>query len=360
MMNKIRRDISIIAVGDRVDHDSYQKFAHEKKSFLNYGFEYVATDYRRFLKGKIPQIKTKKIIIFLFFPFSYWNKNIEHKNYKGIYGNSTFYRKSVIFWDRVEQAARKHLSDKKIVFINNPQLCGAYRDKLAVIKKLTAAGISQPRLYVLSSVEAIQKKLTHGISFFLKPRYGSMGKGITFLTKSDWQTNFTFKNNKIISRRSDHGWKFSDVTGKHKFLKQLLKKDILIQEAVGPGILNGNMIDFRVYTFRNKVVYIYPRKNKLARITTNISQGGHGDPGILKMLPKSLIARVEKEAVKASRALNIDFAGIDIIPDRNFKQIYVVDVNVFSGFPKRRTFNLARCLTEELRKGKRVLDIAST
>lgn len=158
-MRKIKRDISILAVGDKIDCDSYQKFNQEKTLFLKHGFEYISTDYGEFLNGKAPQVRTKKIIIFLFFPFSYWDEYIEHKNYKGIYGNRTFYRKFVKFWNMVQKKVKKHFVGKEIFFINNPHVCGEYRDKLTVIRKLAASNASQPRLYNTFSMKKIQNKL---------------------------------------------------------------------------------------------------------------------------------------------------------------------------------------------------------
>jgi len=97
-------------------------------------------------------------------------------------------------------------------------------------------------------------------------------------------------------------------------------------------------------------MYVYPRKNTLNKITTNISQGGRGDPRVLTRIPKHLVVQAKKEAVRISKKLNIRLAGIDIVPDRNLKRVRVVDVNVFAGFPKRKTFNLSRYLAAELRR----------
>ena len=42
-------------------------------------------------------------------------------------------------------------------------------------------------------------------------------------------------------------------------------------------------------------------------------------------------------------------AGMDIIIDRNLRNIYVIDVNLFPGFPKRKTFNLGRETVKRLK-----------
>jgi glutathione synthase/RimK-type ligase-like ATP-grasp enzyme len=347
-MRRKKRNITILALGDKCDSDAYRKFNRARAPFLHYGFDYLTADYKKFISGKTPPIKTDKIIIFFFFPHYYWNKHIEHRHYKGVYGNMGFYNKFLRFWNLVERKLRRYTRKKKIIFINNPRLCATYRDKLSVFKRNAKYHIPQARHYKKIGIRKIQNKLADGYKFFLKPRCGSMGKGITFLSKDSWQTNFAFKERRIISRKSDYGWRFNDVTGNVAFLKTLLKKDILIQEDVGNLILRRNKIDFRVYTFFNKAVYVYPRKNRVDKITTNISQGGRGDPRLLRSLPKSLSTKAVKAAESTAKALNIILAGIDIIPDRNYKDVYVIDVNLFAGFPKRGTFDLAKELAGKL------------
>ncbi len=349
-MGKIKERITILAIGDRVDHDSYKKFHKEKAFILKSGFDYASIDYERFLIRGAPLIKTKKVIVFLFFPFIYWNKYIEHKNYKGIYGNHSFYKKFVLFWNKVEKALKDSLLDKEVFFVNSPHFCGLYRDKIEVTRKFSHERIPDPRLYNIHSVKKLKNLLDKGHSLFLKPRYGSMGKGITYLTWSNWQTNFIFKNGKIISKKSDHGWKFRDITGNNAFLHKLIKKDILIEKAVDSLLLKKMKVDMRIYTFFNKVTYIYPRRNRADSITTNISQGAKGDPSILQRLPKDLVKKAKKLASKVSAVLGLNLAGMDIMMDSNLKDIYVIDVNLFPGFPKRKTFNLTQRMVRDLAK----------
>lgn len=351
-MPKKKNPITILAIGEVKDHDSFRKFHKEKKLFRQSGFDYQNVSYQELLRGKLPPIKTKKVIIFLFFPFFYWNKYIEHKNYPGLYGNHTFFIKFMRLWKQVDGIIKRLLDEKDILFINHPLSCGLYRDKLNVVKKLSRFRIPQPQLYRISSVRDMRKKLREAQSFFIKPRYGSMGKGITFLSWPNWQTNFIFKNNKIISKRSDHGWKFREITNNSAFLGKLLKKnkDILIEQALEQLSLGKMKVDLRVYTFFKKVIYIYPRRNSVDKVTTNISQGGRGDPNLLPALPQRLLTKAKRIAQRISRTLNLNFTGMDIILDKNLKDIYVIDVNTFPGFPKRRTFNLTQELIKELIK----------
>ena len=347
-MKSVRRNITILTFGDRRDFDEYGKFNREKKTFIKNGFDYLTLNYKNILKNKFPEIKTKKVIIFLFFPFDYWNRNIEHKHYKGIYGNRIFYNKFAHFWAKINGILARHLSNKDILLINNPLLSGRYRDKKHVKLKLSRARIPNPRLYQTKQAQGIHNLLAKGNSLFLKARYGSMGKGITYLNPLNWQTNFHFKSGKIIGRRADCGWRFRDVTANSLFLRKLIKKDILIEKAVDCLILEKKKVDLRIYTFLKQAIYIYPKTNYPQKITTNISQGGKGSPDILKFIPKPLVARAKNLAIRTARLLNLDLAGIDVVLDRNRKDAYIVDVNVFPGFPRRRTFNLVRCIIKEL------------
>jgi len=347
-MGKIKRNITILTVGDKLDFDEYKKINKEKSLFIKKGFNYNTLSYAKFLQGRVPRIKTKRLVIFLFFPFNYWNKKIEHKTYRGIYGNRTFYKKFLYFWRKVNNLVKKQFSDKEILLINSPLLSGRYRDKWLIEFNLSRAKVPVPRRHQTDHIRDIYNFLAKGSSLFLKARYGSMGKGITYLSWSNWQTNFQIKDNRIVSRRSDYGWHFRDITGNKTFLRELLQKDILIEEAIDSLIIKRKKFDLRIYVFFQKPLYIYPKTNQPEEITTNISQGGKGDPSFLQFIPKKLLLKAENAAIKAAKALKLDLVGVDIVLDRHLKNVYIVDVNVFPGFPKRRTFNLSRSIIKEL------------
>ncbi len=347
-MERKKRDITILSFGDERDYDEYKKFNEEKPSFIKNGFNYATANYQDVLRGKFPGVKTKKLIIFLFFPFNYWDKNIEHQHYRGIYGSRTFYKKYMHFWSEIDEIIKKVFSDKEILIINKPFSAGQCRDKLLTKRKLYRAGISNPRPYHTTRIGDIYNLLAKGNSLFLKVRYGSMGKGITYISSLIWETNFNFNDGKIISRRSDHGWEFKNITGNNAFLGHLIKKDIVVEQAIESLILKRKRVDLRIYTFGKKAIYVYPRTNYPEKVTTNISQGAKGEPHILKSIPKHLVTKAKRVAIKAARALNLDLAGIDVVLDRNHKDVYIIDVNAFPGFPRRRTFNLSKTIVKEL------------
>ncbi|GAI28551.1 unnamed protein product, partial [marine sediment metagenome] len=268
------------------------------------------------------------IIIYLFFPFAYWDKNIENEGYKGVYGNVEFYNKFRAFWSDIHRTLEKVYQGKKIQFINHPLKVAIDRDKEVTKTILSENGVNVPiscytREYkdILKLVDQEDKKL------FLKVRYGSMGKGITYMEKGNWKTNFRFEDGKIISPRSDYGWTFIDITDNIGFLKEILTKDIVIEEAIDSYKLDDFIFDLRLYVLYDRVLYVYPRVNEKDAVTTNISQGGRaGSSSLLKKLPKNVIDRAFRSAIKTIKVVGVDFAGVDVMISKDLK-VYVVELN---------------------------------
>jgi len=353
MTKKAKKDITILNIGDRVDYDSFQKLDKEKRFASKAGFYYRSCSYDDLLEGRLPRILTEKVVVFFFFPFNYWDSRIEHRRYKGVYGNKNFFRQFHHFCEMTTDALRAGLPDKKVMLVDDPMLSVLGRDKARVMDKLIRKGVTVPHQFRARRVRDIRALLKEGYSIYIKPKCGSMGKGITFLSLGEWQTNFYFRNGRIVSRKSDKGWKFRDMTGDNAFLGELLKKNIYIEEGIDSLNIKGDKVDLRIYTFIDKALYIYPRRNKLGAVTTNISQGGKGDPELLDVIPRKVLDKAGRMAVRAARALGLYLAGIDVVMDSSLKKAYVVDVNMYPGFPKRKTFNLSRAMLSELKRLER-------
>ena len=346
--NHFFNNTAILSIGEVSDFDSFRKLDKEKHYMKKIGFCYKAIDYDYVLKKKALDLELENVIIVPFFPFKYWDKNIENKKYSGAYGNISFRDKFLDFCDMVEENIDEMLSGKKYFYINNLKKCAYYRDKKTMMKKLDKGGVNVPSKLETKSSKKLNEAVLKGGKFFIKPRCGSMGKGITYLEKDNWQTNFKIRKNKIKNRYSDYGWEFRDVTNNSSFLEDLIKKDFLIEEAVETLCIGKHKVDFRVYVFRGKVVYIYPRINTSDSITTNISQGGKGRPGIMKKVPERVVRKIETQAAKAAKVLGLGFVGVDVVVDKAMKKAYIVDVNMFPGLPRRRTYNLARTIINDL------------
>lgn len=347
MKDKIEK--TLLAVGDKFDFDAFRKFYKERRLFRQSRLRFKQVNYNDLLKNKIPRIITKEITVLLFFPFEYWNKKIETKRYRGVYGNKTFYVKFRRFWKNVDFALKCAYPDKRLYFINHPDKVGNCRDKVLIKKAICKAGLPVPRAYNTRSYRKICEYLNRGENLFIKVRFGSMGKGITCLSKENWHTNFDYRNNKIISRKSDHGWRFRDITGNSDFLKKLLGEDIIVEQAVQSLRIRGRIFDLRLYVFFDDVFFIYPRTNDHDNLITNISQGARGESSrFLRYLSKDLTAKAVRYARRATRAMGLNFAGVDILVDSNAKDIYVLEANAFPGFPRNNIFNLSKRMIKSL------------
>ena len=266
-----------------------------------------------------------------------------------MYGNKSFYLKFIKFWQQIDKKIHKKYSDKNISYVNHPKHLAKDRDKEFTKNIVAKSGVLVPKTFYCKSTKDILRLMEDGYKLFIKVRYGSMGKGITYLEKGRWLTNFRFRKNKIISKKSDYGWKFVDITNKASFLRQLLNQDILIEEAINPLLIQGRKFDLRMYVYGNKVLYIYGRSNDAEAVTTNISQGAKGEKAsFVNLLPKKQLEAAKKGAIKAIKALGLNFGGVDIMLCADKKNVMFIEVNTFPGFPKVKRFNLSKHLIKEI------------
>ncbi|MDP6600196.1 MAG: hypothetical protein QF798_02045 [Candidatus Woesearchaeota archaeon] len=347
----IKKTKTLLVLGDEKDFDTYKKFISQKRFFSKNAITVKHIDYFSLLANKFPPITTNKIIIFPCFPFEYWDKYIEPKNYKGVYGNKSFYLKFIKFWQQIEKKIHEEYFGKKIAYINHPKHLSKDRDKEFTKKLVAKSGVLVPQTFYCRSTKDILKLMEKGYKLFIKVRYGSMGKGITYLEKGRWLTNFRFRSKNIISKKSDYGWKFVDITDKASFLRQLLKQDIIIEEAINPLLIQGRKFDLRMYVYKNRVLYTYGRSNDAEAVTTNISQGAKGEKAsFVSLLPKKQLDTAKKAAIKAIHAIGLKFGGVDIMLCADKKNVMFIEINTFPGFPKVKRFNLSKYLIKEIVK----------
>ena len=345
---------TVLVLGDDSDWESYNLFCKQLQKYRSKkNMNWVTATYDILEKNELPLIESDTIIIYLFFPFTYWDKHIEKEGYKGVYGNVEFYNKFRSFWSEIHRTLKKVYRGKKIRFINHPLKIAIDRDKELTKTILSENWINTPIPYYTRDYKDILKLVNmENKKLFLKVRYGSMGKGITYMEKGNWKTNFRLEDDRIISPRSDYGWTFIDITDNVKFLKEILTKDIVIEEAVDSYKLDDIIFDLRLYVFYDEVLYTFPRTNKKSAIIANISQGGkERTTRFLKKFPKNIINKAIKDGIRTVEAMDINFAGVDVMISKEFK-IYVIELNTFPGFPIESRFNLSRRIIQRIEDRK--------
>jgi len=307
-------------------------------------------NYEEFFSKPI-KINTEDLAVMFFFPYKFWNQTCETPEDTGIYGTSSkSYKRFEQFWKDVKGNLEEKFKGINLKYIIDPDFAALDRDKIATHKLLKKANIPTTKKLPKDFSYLLELVKTHGI--FIKPRYGALGKGITYLSPSKWLTNYGVgRNNVPYNYSCEKGWFFKEITGNHEFLKRILDLEMIVEkEIVPPKLEKGKKFDLRSYAVFKKVPYIFMRENETKDIITNFSQGGRAIHDVEKKLPKKVIELAKKEGLKTAQTLNSHFLGIDIIFDKNLQTPRVLEVQTFTGFPKIRKFNLPRYLAEHIKK----------
>jgi len=328
---------AILVIGDICDRLSFVKFKRKRNVFIRRNINFRTVSYSTILKGNLPGIKSDKIIIMLFFPLDYWNNKIENKFIKGrVYGDRKCIEMFYDYLDRIREVINNKYGNKELSYVNTFSAVKIDRDKELTKKIIRKAGMPVPRSYSTRRYRDITGLINRGKELYLKVNFGANGKGITKLEKGKWLTNFIYRSGSIISRKGDYGWRFKDITGKSGFLRKLLKKDLVIEEAINPYMIDEKKFDIRYYVVYGRVRHMIIRSAPYDSVITNITQGGSKEKKcFIKTIPGRLIKRAEKYAEKTAKALNLNLAGIDVMFSK--KGIpYVIEAQSFPEFPASR------------------------
>lgn len=347
---------ALLVIGDkktnrrRINHSFVKFVKYARKLKESRAFELKVINYAQLLSGSAPAIEAAEILVVFFFPYKYWNSNIEIYPDARIYGDKKFGREFKIFFRKVQRTIGRYYGPSRIKYLNSPKAICLDRDKRASKDLLQRRKISAPRLLRAYSFDDIQKLINKGLSLYIKPGFGALGKGITYVDRQGVISNFLFHKSKIVSRIHKSKWKFAGIKEKERFLSKLLKKGFICEEAIESAVFRGRRFDFRIYVIFGNVVYLYAKSSPAEFYVTNWSQGGRIDKKkkILNALPEGKIDFLKKLAKRAARALGLNFTGIDIIFSKDLKSAYVLEGNAFPGYEKG--FDLMKCLLDFLLK----------
>lgn len=300
----------------------------------------LTTNYKNVLTNDLPDVLAEHILILLFFPFQFWNKNIEvYDKDSRVYGDKDFGKDFEKFFLNIQKALEKKYRDKTIEYVNPPQASVLDRDKEECKKFFHRHKIPIAKGYDVKSLKDVEHILGRGISLYVKPRFGSMGKGISYLSNGFLITNFLFQKGKVISHPYDYNWRFHEITrpsDREKFLKAMIKRGFIFEEAIDPPVHKGHRSDFRVYCVYGKVIYYYIRSTPAVSLVTNWSQGGKIEQkrSFSKYISAANLRKVESLARKVARNLQMNYAGIDMIFSKDYKKIYVLEAHSFPAYEK--------------------------
>ena len=205
----------------------------------------------------------------------------------------------------------------KIPLFNDIDCIEKTTDKSMTTFLLSYFGLKTPLTWVPEkkriAKEILQKQSKKKLISILKPLFGSQGKRIKILKNNKLNESLdnvyylqNFENNK--SRTSEKNWE-----------------------------------DYRILVCHQKVIASIKRTNK--KELTNISQGARP----IKINPNKEMVKI---AIKASTLVKADYAGVDIIKDKNEK-LKILEINsipAWKGLQKTTKKNIAAILAKAFLK----------
>lgn len=191
----------------------------------------------------------------------------------------------------------RHLERLGVLVINPSASIEAVKDKLYTQQILAASNLPVPKTMLVKfpfDAELVEKQL--GLPVVVKTISGAKGSGV-YLSES--RDSFEDLLTLLESTKSN--------------------ANIILQEFIA----NSRGRDLRVFVVGGRPIACMERRSTDGSFKANISRGG--DPRPYPMTPE-----IEMLAVEASRILNLDIAGVDLLFDTDhFK---VCEVNSSPGF----------------------------
>jgi len=206
------------------------------------------------------------------------------------------------------------LQQDGIVIMNQPRAIERTVDKPLTSLMLSRAGLPTPRTWICESLEQanaiLQQQTSNGSKLVQKPLFGSQGIGLHLV---DTNTGLM------------HDEKFAGVY----YLQEFIHRP------------NQECFDIRVLVVDGKAIAAMKRCS--SHWLTNRAQGASCEPF-------KLDREVAGIAEKAVSVLDIDYAGVDLIPDQN-GCMHVIEVNsipAWYGLQQVCSFNIANILIDTL------------
>jgi RimK family alpha-L-glutamate ligase len=193
-------------------------------------------------------------------------------------------------------------------------------DKAMTSLLLNAAGVPTPPTWAVESAaqarQIVIREAAAGHALVLKPLFGSQGKGL-----------------QLVGAVAGAHQPLPDLAGTYGGVAYLQR---FVAQATEPGF------DWRVLVINGRAVTAMRRVS--ANWIHNVAQGARCEAALLS--PE--LARIAQDA---ARCLDIDYAGVDIVPGAAAGALQVIEVNgvaAWQGLQGVTRFNIARALVDDL------------
>ncbi|NQU98744.1 hypothetical protein HQ533_04710 [Candidatus Woesearchaeota archaeon] len=257
------------------------------------------------------------------FPYSLWDEIVDTQNGE-LYGCETFGNSIVELVNNMRELFEN--SFPNAMYVNKPEIMLMERDKFQPKELLAKHGIRVAE-NLDKSLDAVMSEVESGGAVYIKVRYGSCGKGISYISPGKWTTNFKYDGNVISNCEDDHSWREVDITGDTDFLKKLLEHEVIVEKAVTNPLTDQVNFDLRGRYFFGEVDPFFGYSRRTTGSITSASQGTTRDP-VYALLSISPIEGQIKEAFelirKSSEILGLNYSGVDVIFEgENFEPVFL-------------------------------------
>ena len=186
------------------------------------------------------------------------------------------------------------LEDRGVCVVNSPRTIERCVDKFYTSALLREAGLAVPETIVCERIDDAMAAMREMGDVIVKPLFGSMGHGMVRV--SDPETAFRV-------------FRALEMTRAVFYVQRVI-------EHAG--------CDVRAFVVGNRVVAAIERRASDGGWRTNISLGGEARS-------IELTAAWSEMALTAARAVGADYAGVDLLPDRD-GTVYALEVNGIPGW----------------------------
>lgn len=240
--------------------------------------------------------------------------------------------KRVLFSVPVERALKRRWHRRSVVFVNPPFMSDKARMHSLLLRSPEVA--DHLPLTEWYDPDELERRLDNGATVILKPRVGSVGKGVARVKPAGRLVLFT----------TEHGTRVFTHKQLRRYLSTIARpKTLLLQQYIPLARMHGRPFDLRVPVQRDEngrwvVAGIVAKVAARHPFLTNLAQGGRAVPATVALdvafapeFTETILADVRRLAVHVAEAVAKRFPeaadlGLDVGVDEQGKP-WLIEVN---------------------------------